>query len=91
MWNGPLGKVPSLTPFDATSAVATCLAAEHDERGVAVLIAGDDTAAAAEGAGVGAGRVTHVSRGGEATLALLAGEAMPGLSALLNPPAHKEE
>jgi len=76
-WNGPMG-VFERPPFDAgTVSVARALAGS---RGITV-VGGGDSVAAVHRAGV-AGRISHISTGGGATLELLAGEALPGLEAL---------
>ncbi|REK07418.1 MAG: phosphoglycerate kinase [Acidobacteria bacterium] len=77
-WNGPMG-VFETPPFDQGSravaeAVARC--------GGFSVIGGGETVAAAAAAGV-LDRIGHVSTGGGASLALLAGKPMPGLEALL--------
>ncbi len=79
-WNGPLG-VFEKPPFDAgTQAVATGLGTC---KGFSV-IGGGETVAAVRGAGL-ADRVGHVSTGGGASLALLAGKVLPGVAILEKP------
>jgi phosphoglycerate kinase len=51
-------------------------------RGSKTLIGGGDTLEAMKKSGVSEGEVSHVSTGGGATLRFLAGDEMPGLSAL---------
>lgn len=80
VWNGPMG-VFEAPPFDqGTLAVAQAVAEACDGGAVGVL-GGGDSAAAAERAGV-AGRLTHVSTGGGASLEFLAGAVLPGVAAL---------
>ena len=80
VWNGPMGAFET-DGFDrGTTEVAQAVAAAA-ARGASVIVAGGETAAAAEFAGV-AGRVAHVSTGGGATLEFLAGNELPGLAAL---------
>jgi len=79
-WNGPLG-VFEKPPFDAgTNEVARALAGCP---GFSV-IGGGETVAAARRAGV-VERIGHVSTGGGASLELLAGKELPGVTALEKP------
>jgi phosphoglycerate kinase len=76
-WNGPLG-VFEKPPFDAgTRAVAQALASCP---GFSV-VGGGETVAAVHQAGV-AERIGHVSTGGGASLELLAGKELPGVTVL---------
>jgi phosphoglycerate kinase len=80
VWNGPMG-VFELEPFSAgTFFLAQTLAGLADE-GAMVVLGGGDSAAAAHAAGVSE-RMTHVSTGGGASLDLLAGNELPGVSVL---------
>ncbi len=76
-WNGPLG-VFEKPPFDAgTQAVAASLT----RSGGFTVIGGGETVAAVRRAGV-ADQLGHVSTGGGASLALLAGKTLPGVAVL---------
>ncbi len=76
-WNGPLG-VFEQPPFDAgTQAVAASLTRSAGF----TVIGGGETVAAVRRAGV-AGELGHVSTGGGASLALLAGKTLPGVAVL---------
>ncbi len=80
LWNGPMG-VFELEPFrEGTFHLARVLADQADA-GVPVVVGGGDSAAAAAAAGV-SGRMTHVSTGGGASLDLLAGNELPGVTVL---------
>ena len=80
MWNGP----PGVFEFDAfaagTQAMAASVAAAT-ARGAVTVIGGGDTATAAKKYGI-VGKVTHCSTGGGASLELLEGKQLPGISAL---------
>lgn len=79
LWNGPVGlfEVP---PYDhGGRALAQTLADHFPE--LTSIIAGGDTVAAINAAGVQA-RITHLSTGGGATLEFLEGKELPGLKAL---------
>lgn len=77
VWNGPMG-VFELPPFDlGTRAIAQAVA----DSGALSVVGGGDSAAAIEKLGF-ANRVTHISTGGGASLAMLAGEPFPSLELL---------
>jgi phosphoglycerate kinase len=80
-WNGPQG-VFEKEPFDeGTVAVAKAVAQSPAFK----VIGGGETVAAAHRAGV-ADRIDHVSTGGGASLELLAGRELPGVTALEKKP-----
>lgn len=80
VWNGPMGLF-EIPPFDAgTRAVADALV-DATHGGATTIVGGGDTASAIKGLGLGE-KVSHVSTGGGASLAMLEGSAMPALDAL---------
>jgi phosphoglycerate kinase len=77
VWNGPVGvfEVPEFA--EGTRAVGEAVA----ESGAFSLVGGGDTAAAVEKLGL-AGRFSHVSTGGGATLEYMEGRELPGVAVL---------
>ncbi|MCH2142381.1 MAG: phosphoglycerate kinase [Phycisphaerales bacterium] len=81
VWNGPMG-VFEQPPFDrGTTAIAKAIAHASKRHKAMSIVGGGETAAAVEQAGV-AGRITHVSTGGGASLRMLEGAVLPGIEAL---------
>ena len=80
IWNGPLG-VFEMPPFDTGSRrVAEAMAAATDD-GAVTVVGGGDTAAAVESFGL-AGRFSHVSTGGGASLRMLEGKRFESVDQL---------
>ena len=80
-WNGPMGLFEIGLFVNGTINIGKSMALAF-WRGSTTLIGGGDTLEAMKKAGVSEGEVSHVSTGGGATLRFLAGDEMPGLSAL---------
>lgn len=78
--NGPLG-VLDLPNFARGTELVLEEMARACDKGALGILGGGDSAAAARTAGVSE-RLTHVSTGGGASLALLAGERLPGVETL---------
>ncbi len=76
-WNGPMG-VFEMAPFaKGTMELARAIAQSSSES----IVGGGDSASAIRQAGL-ADQITHLSTGGGASLALLEGRQLPGLSVL---------
>jgi phosphoglycerate kinase len=77
VWNGPMGvfEIPDFAK--GTNAVARAVA---EVRGT-TIVGGGDSIAAIHQAGI-AGRITHISTGGGASLEFLGGRKLPGVEAL---------
>jgi len=76
----PLG-VFEFDKFNAGTRALLASLAKATKRGAITVLGGGDTSAAADKFGH-AGDVTHASTGGGATLELLEGKPMPGITAL---------
>jgi len=82
IWNGPMGVFEFDKFATGTNAIANTLA-ELSSQGCCTIIGGGDSVAAVEKAGL-AKNMSHISTGGGASLELLEGKVLPGVSALDN-------
>ena len=80
LWNGPMGAFET-PPFGVGTIDLAHSVANVCDRGALVVVGGGDSAMAADLAGV-TSRLTHVSSGGGASLAFLAGKTLPGVHSL---------
>jgi phosphoglycerate kinase len=79
-WNGPMGvfEIPKFS--NGTKKIAKIMA-EITRKGTRTIVGGGDSVAALNQLGL-AGKITHVSTGGGASLELLEGKKLPGVEAL---------
>ncbi|HTV20276.1 MAG TPA: phosphoglycerate kinase [Polyangiaceae bacterium] len=80
IWNGPVG-VFEMEKFSAGTRAVAAAVAQATANGATTIIGGGDTATAAEVYGIEE-KVSHVSTGGGASLELLEGKELPGVTAL---------
>jgi phosphoglycerate kinase len=88
IWNGTLG-VAEFPAFARGTQALINLLAERTAAGATTIVGGGDSAAAVEAAGA-AGKMTHVSTGGGASLEFLEGRTLPGVAALRDRAALSE-
>lgn len=80
LWNGPLG-VFEIPAFGTATRELAKLAAEKAEAGATVVVGGGDSIAALQQLNL-AGKMTHLSTGGGASLEFLEGRELPGLAVI---------
>ena len=78
VWNGPMGVFEMPAFALGTMSIAQCVADNED---CTSIVGGGDSVAAVAPSGV-AGRITHISTGGGASLEFLEGKKLPGVEAL---------
>ncbi|GAC1615695.1 MAG: phosphoglycerate kinase [Candidatus Acidiferrum sp.] len=82
VWNGPMGVFEMPAFAKGTLEVAKAVAAATTA-GAISIVGGGDSVAAVHQSGV-AGKISHISTGGGASLEFLAGRKLPGVEALTN-------
>jgi len=81
VFNGPMGVFEMPAFANGTVTVAKLLAKATAERDAVTIVGGGDSVAAVNQAGLG-DKVSHISTGGGASLELLEGKELPGVSVL---------
>ena len=81
-WNGPMGVFEFPNFADGTKAVAEAMIAATADNGSFTVVGGGDSAAAVRTLGLDEGGFSHISTGGGASLELIEGKDLPGVSVL---------
>jgi len=82
VWNGPMGVFEMPAFAKGTLAIAQAVAAATT-LGATSIVGGGDSVAAIQQSGL-AGKISHISTGGGASLEFLGGRKLPGVEALTN-------
>jgi phosphoglycerate kinase len=82
VWNGPMGVFEMPAFAKGTLAIAQAVAAATTS-GATSIVGGGDSVAAIHQSGL-AGKISHISTGGGASLEFLGGRKLPGVEALTN-------
>ncbi|KAJ1644843.1 phosphoglycerate kinase [Coemansia erecta] len=83
VWNGPCGVFEFAKFAKGTNDTMDAIIKAHDDNGATTIIGGGDSATAAANRDV-TDKFSHVSTGGGASLELLEGKELPGVTALSN-------
>lgn len=81
-WNGPMGVFEFPNFADGTKAVAEAMIAATKDNGSFTVVGGGDSAASVRTLGLDEKGFSHISTGGGASLELIEGKDLPGVSVL---------
>lgn len=81
-WNGPMGVFEFPNFADGTKAVAEAMIAATKDNDSFTVVGGGDSAASVRTLGLDEGGFSHISTGGGASLELIEGKELPGVSVL---------
>ena len=81
-WNGPMGVFEFPNFADGTTAVAEAMIAATQDNGSFTVVGGGDSAASVRTLGLDEDGFSHISTGGGASLELIEGKDLPGVSVL---------
>ena len=81
-WNGPMGVFEFPNFADGTKAVAEAMIAATQDNGSFTVVGGGDSAASVRTLGLDEDGFSHISTGGGASLELIEGKDLPGVSVL---------
>ncbi|WP_165165162.1 phosphoglycerate kinase [Corynebacterium qintianiae] len=79
-WNGPMGVFEFPNFADGTEAVAEAMIAATNGNGCFTVVGGGDSAASVRTLGLDEGGFSHISTGGGASLELIEGKELPGVT-----------